>query len=104
MKNKLAIVIVLFLYVVLTNIICQYSLLINESKIDSLKRLIELNTNADKEKIRLLNEYARFCFYNHEYKEGLIATREAREVSKKIEFDGGIVMYHITLSVFSQGR
>ena len=104
MKNKLAIVIVLFLYAGLTNINGQDSLLIDRSKIDSLKKLIELNSKADKEEIRLLNEYARLCFYNQEYKEGLIATREARELSNKIEFEGGIVMYHITLGVLSQGR
>ena len=104
MKSKLVILIVLFLYVGLTKINGQDSLLVNRSKIDSLKRLIELNPKADKEEIRLLNEYARLCFYNQEYKEGLIAAREARELSKKIEFDGGIIMYHITLGVFLQGR
>ena len=104
MKSKLVILIVLFLYVGLTNINGQDSLLVDRSKIDSLKRLIELNPKADKEEIRLLNEYARLCFYNQEYKEGLIAAREARELSKKIEFDGGIIMYHITLRIFSQGR
>src|SRR5215213_5185310 len=104
MKNKLAILIVLFLYVGLSNINGQDSLLVNRSKIDSLKKLIELNLKADKEEIRLLNEYARLCFYNQEYKEGLIAAREARELSKKIGFDDGIVMYHITLGIFLQGR
>ena len=104
MKSKFVILSVLFLYVGLTNINGQDSLLIDRSKIDSLKRLIELNPKTDKEEIRLLNEYARLCFYNQEYKEGLIAAREARELSKKIEFDGGIVMYHITLGIFSQGR
>ena len=97
-------VIVLFLYVGLFNINGQDSLLVDRSKIDSLKRLIELNAKADKEEIRLLNEYARLCFYNQEYKEGLIATREARELSKKLEFESGIIMYHITLGIFSQGR
>src|SRR5688572_5828965 len=104
MKSKLAIVIILFLYAGSTNINGQDSLLIDRSKIDSLKKLIDLNSKADKEEIRLLNEYARLCFYNQEYKEGLIAAGEAREISKKIEFDGGIIMYHITLGIFSQGR
>src|SRR6188508_3181023 len=103
MKSKLVILSVLFLYVGLTNINGQDSLLIDRSKIDSLKRLIELNPKTDKEEIRLLNDYARLCFYNQEYKEGLIAAREARDLSKKIEFDGGIIMYHITLGIFSQG-
>jgi len=104
MKRKLVILIVLFLYGGLININGQDSLLVDRSKIDSLQQLIKSNPQTDKEKVRLLNEYARICFYNQEYNEGLIAAREARELSKKIEFDGGIIMYHITLSVFSQGR
>ncbi len=104
MKSKLVILIVLFLYVGLTNMNGQDSLLVDRSKIDSLEQLIKSNPKADKEEIRLLNEYARLCFYNQEYKEGLIAAREAREISKKIEFEGGIIMYHITLGIFSQGR
>ena len=104
MKIKLVILIVILLYVGLTNINGQDTLLVDRSKIDSLKKLIELNPKADKEEIRLLNEYARLCFYNQEYKEGLIATREARELSKKLEFESGIIMYHITLGIFSQGR
>ncbi|HJS54249.1 MAG TPA: tetratricopeptide repeat protein, partial [Chitinophagaceae bacterium] len=106
MKSKLVILVVLFLYVGSTNINGQdsFSLLVDHSKIDSLKRLIELNPKTDIEEIRLLNEYARLCFYNQEYKEGLIAASEARELSKQIEFESGIVMYHITLGVFSMGR
>jgi hypothetical protein len=104
MNSKIFTLIILLLYVGLTNINGQDSLLVDRSKIDSLKTLIELNSKADKEKVGLLNEYARLCFYNQEYKDGLIAAREARELSKKIEFDGGIIMYHITLGIFSQGR
>ena len=104
MKKIYFILIVLFLFVGLNNINGQDSLLVDNSKIDSLKRLIELNPEADKEKVRLLNEYARFCFYNQEYKEGLIALRDARELSKQIEFESGKIMYHITLGVFSLGR
>jgi hypothetical protein len=101
MNSKIFTLIILLLYVGLTNINGQDSLLVDRSKIDSLKTLIELNPKADKEEIRLLNEYARFCFYNQEYKDGLIAAREARELSKKIEFDGGIIMYHITWNFFT---
>ena len=86
MNSKIFTLIVLLLYVGLTNINGQDSLLVDRSKIDSLKTLIALNSKADKEKVRLLNEYARLCFYNQEYKEGLIATREARDLSKKMPF------------------
>ena len=63
--------------------------------------LLSQTQKQDKEKVRLLNEYARLCFYDQEYKKGLIATREARELSNKMEFDDGIVMYHVTLGIFA---
>ncbi len=104
MKSKLVILIVLFLYVGLTNINGQDSLLVDPSKIDSLKQLIKSHTNADKEKVRLLNEYARLCFYNQEYKDGFIATREARELSKKLKYDDGLAMYYMNFRIFSRAQ
>ena len=103
MKKNYFILIALFLFVGLNFINGQDSLPVARSKIDSLKKLIELNLKADKEKVRLLNEYARLCFYNQEYKEGLIAARDARELAKKIGFESGLIMYHITLGIFLLG-
>jgi len=96
-------IIALSLFVGVNNINAQDSLLVDPAKIDSLHQLIESHSNADKEKVRLLNEYARLCFYNREYKKGLIATKEARELSDKIKYGGGLAMYHMTLGVFAQG-
>jgi len=67
---------------------------------DSLKRLIDLHDKEDEEKVRLLNEYARQCFYNQEIKKGFIATKEAREISEKLDFEGGEIMYYLTLSAY----
>jgi signal transduction histidine kinase len=96
--------IALFLLVGGNNINAQDSLLVDPAKIDSLHQLIESHSSADKEKVSLLNEYARLCFYNQEFKEGLIAARDARDLSIKIGFESGITMYQITLAVFSMGR
>ena len=104
MKKRLLVLVVIFLLVGLTRINAQDSLLVDPAKIDSLHQLIESHSNADKEKVRLLNEYARLCFYNQEYNEGLIAAKEARELSDKIKYEGGLVMYHLTLGVFAQGE
>ncbi|MCK5700809.1 MAG: tetratricopeptide repeat protein, partial [Cyclobacteriaceae bacterium] len=38
--------------------------------------------------------------YNQEYKKGFIATRDAREISIKLDFKGGEVLYHLTLATF----
>ena len=103
MKKKYYLVIALILLAGLSKVNGQESLLVDPAEIDSLQLLIKSNDNESKEKVRLLNEYARLCFYNQDYKEGLIAAKEGRELSKEVEFEGGVIMYHITMGVFSMG-
>ncbi|HKJ78437.1 MAG TPA: ATP-binding protein, partial [Prolixibacteraceae bacterium] len=69
-------------------------------KTDSLQQLINARTTNDEEKVQLLNEYAGLCFYNQEVKKGFIATKEAREISEKLDFEGGEIMYYLTLSAY----
>src|SRR5688500_18571088 len=69
-------------------------------KMDSLQKLVEARLKNDKEKVRLLNEYARQCFFNLEFQKGLVAARDARELSNKLGFEGGQVMYYLTLATF----
>ena len=78
----------------------QDTLSIYSVQIDSLHLLIDSHPDEDEEKVRLLNEYARLCFYNFDPRTGLIATRDARLLSEKLEFEGGKIMYYLTLSVF----
>ena len=73
---------------------------VNPGKLDSLKVLIVKRNQNDIEKIRLLNEYARMSFYNQEIIQGFSATIEAIELSEKIEFKEGEIMYHETLAAF----
>ena len=80
----------------------QDTLLVSPIKIDSLHQLIANRKNDDEEKVRLLNEYARLCFYNQQFQQGFIATRDAREMSKKLDFAGGEIMYYVTLAAFSR--
>ena len=54
----------------------------------------------DMEKVRLLNEYARSSFYNEKLIQGFTATIEALNISKKIGYKEGEVMYHKTLAAF----
>ena len=69
-------------------------------EVDSLSQLIERHSKEDEEKVRLLNDYARQCFRNYEFKRGLIATRKGRILSEKLGFDGGKIMYYLSLSVY----
>ena len=77
----------------------QDTLLVDPVKIDSLQTLINQSSDS-KEKVRLLNEYARLNFYNQEYKTGLIAAVDARELSAEINFSGGEIMFHLTIATF----
>ena len=70
------------------------------SKSDSLKQLIAINKTDDKDRVRLLNDYAVACFHELKFKEGLIATRDARILSEQIGFKGGEVMYFETLAAY----
>ena len=70
------------------------------SKSDSLKQLIVVNKTNDKDRVRLLNDYAVACFRELRIKEGLIATRDARILSEEIGFKGGEVMYFETLAAY----
>ena len=67
-------------------------------KIDSLQQLLDSHPQEDEEKVILLNEYARQCFYNREELKGFIATHDARILAEKLDFEGGIIMYYLTLS------
>ena len=78
----------------------QDRLFVDPGKLDSLKVIVFKRNHNDKEKIRLLNEYARLSFFNQEIIQGFTATIEAIELSKEIEFKEGEIMYHETLAAF----
>jgi len=69
-------------------------------EIDSLRELIDARPSDSKEKVQLLNEYARLCFYDLRIKEGFVAAKQAREISDKLDFIGGRVMYYLTLAAY----
>ncbi len=102
MKNKYLIISLIIFFDLISLVKAQDTLLINPAKIDSLQQLIDSRPKADEEKVRLLNEYARLCFFNQEFQKGFIATRDARELSSKIDFKGGQIMYYITLAAISR--
>ena len=99
MKTKYLIISLLLVFAMITSIKGQEPLPVDPVKIDSLYKLIN-QSQKNKEKVRLLNEYARLNFYNQEYKTGLIATVDARELAAEIDYSGGEVMFHITIATF----
>lgn len=101
MKTKYLFFSIILLSLSISTSFAQDTSPIDSKKIDSLQQLIDLHPKNDEEKVGLLNDYARACFYSLEdIKQGLIATREARLLSEKINFKGGKIMYYQTLSSF----
>ncbi len=78
----------------------QVKLFVDPIKIDSLKALVDDKRTDDIEKVRLLNEYARINFYNKNLIEGFTATLEASNLSEKIGYKEGQILYHETLAAF----
>ena len=78
----------------------QDTLFVDPMKLDSMKVLVFKRNYNDKERIRLLNEYARMSFYNQEIIQGLSATIDAIELSEEIGFKEGEIMFHETLAAF----
>ena len=99
MKNLFTICWLIFVFGTY-NSIAQYSLLVPHQKADSLKLLIDKHKKENEERVRLLNEYARYCFYSFDIKQGFEAARNARELSHELDFEGGTIMYYLTLSSY----
>lgn len=78
----------------------QDNLFVDPGKLDSLKVIVYKRNHNDKEKIRLLNEYARMSFFNQEIIQGFTATIEAIELSEEIGYKEGEIMFHETLAAF----
>ncbi len=83
-----------------SNVRAQDTLYVDPVKIDSLKALLHEHQGDDIEKVGLLNEYARLSFYNRELIQGFTATIEAIELSEKIGYKEGEILYHETLAAF----
>lgn len=102
--KSIKLVIGLFFLLFCSNIRAQDSpqdtLYVDPYKIDSLKALLADHQENDIEKVRLLNEYARLCFYNRELIQGFKATIEGSNLSKKIGYKEGEILYHETLAAF----
>lgn len=64
---------------------------------DSVQQLLTKHRGNDEQKVLWLNEFARFSFHGLEFKKGLIATKKARELSKKMHYKNGEVLYYRTM-------
>jgi two-component system, NtrC family, sensor kinase len=69
-------------------------------KIDSVKQLLNAEPKDDEVKVKRLNELARMCFYTFQYTEGLIVTKQAHQLSSKLNYQKGEGLYLRTMSVF----
>jgi len=100
MKTKYLLLSITLFFFGMGTTLAQDTLSVYSIKIDSLQQLLDSHPNDDEEKVQLLNEYARQCFYNQEELKGFIATQKARKLSEKLNFEGGKIMYYLTLSAW----
>ncbi|HQZ26408.1 MAG TPA: hypothetical protein PLD18_14005, partial [Flavobacterium sp.] len=66
-------------------------------KADSVQKLLLKHSAQDQQKVLWLNEFARFSNHSMEFKKGLIATKQARDLSKKLKYKNGEVQYYRTM-------
>ena len=66
-------------------------------KADSVQKLLSKNPAQNQQKVLWLNEFARFSNHSLEFEKGLIATKQARELSKKLNYKNGEVQYYRTM-------
>jgi signal transduction histidine kinase len=77
MKCKYLVLKIIFLYIFL-NSNGQERMLTDFTKMDSLQQLIDSHSKNDREKVILLNEYARQCFAEKEFLKGLTVNEKAK--------------------------
>jgi two-component system NtrC family sensor kinase len=80
----------------------QNAKLIPQQRLDSLQQLIKNHPEDDEQKVIWLNNYAQNCFYNFDIIDGFNAALKARKASKKTNFKGGEILYHLSVAVVLQ--
>src|SRR6218665_416679 len=68
------------------------------ASIDSVQRIINSHSKEDTTKVVLLNDLARFCFFDQQFKRGFIATRQARLMAQKLNYAKGEALFMRTMA------
>lgn len=71
-------------------------------KLDSLQSLIDRQPKDDTLKVKRLIYLARISFYDMQYKRGLIATVQARQLARKLRYAKGEALYWRAMYTFNQ--
>src|SRR6218665_3220220 len=101
MKKYSIALLFLFCFKVQAQIIPPQAVRSFQLKVDSVQTLIDHQPRTDSNTVIQLNELARFCFYDMQFKRGMIATVEARQLAKKLDFAKGEGLYYRTLYFFN---
>ena len=73
-------------------------------KIDSIQQLLNSQLKEDTIKIRRLYDLALICFYDRQYQRGLIAAKQARQLSKDLHYLPGEGLYFNSMMLFQKGK
>ncbi|GAB3713771.1 hypothetical protein GCM10027592_53250 [Spirosoma flavus] len=72
------------------------------TKIDSIQQLLDKRSAVDTLRVIQLNNLAHVCFRDLQFKRGLVATKEARTLAKKLNYEKGEGLYLLTLRDFNE--
>ena len=93
--------ILIFLILSITVLFAQDTVLVQQRELDSLRFLIKEHPEADTARVRLLIEYAQWCFSDLDFLNGLKATDEARSISKDRNYLKGEGLYLKSMAIFN---
>ncbi|WP_282135362.1 ATP-binding protein [Seonamhaeicola maritimus] len=106
MKNLVSIIVIILMILVCPckSVAQDIPIIVPKQKLDSLQQLIKNHPEDNEQKVLWLNEYTEGCFYNYDLIEGFNTALKARELSKAIDFKGGIILYHLNIAKFLRGN
>ena len=63
------------------------------AKIDSIQRLLDAQPRKDTVKVKRLNDLALLCSFDMQFQRGLLAAKQARQLSQKLNYRKGEGLY-----------
>ena len=74
------------------------------NKIDSVQNLLNISSNEDTTKVRRLNDLALLCLFDMQFERGILAAKQARQLSQKLNYPKGEGLYLNFMGLISGNR
>jgi hypothetical protein len=93
--------ILIHLILTITVVFAQDTVRVQQRELDSLRFLIKEHSEDDTARVRLLIDYAQWCFSDLDFLNGLKAVDEARSISKDKNYIKGEGLYLKSMAIFN---